>query len=110
MVCCETRGTSVSVVMKFGGTSVADAAAIERLAAIVRRQIAAPDAAVRRAPLVVVSALARVTDGLLAAARAAEDEDVDAAARQLDELLERHLSLVQTLTSGERRDRLVTAV
>src|SRR2546426_285297 len=37
MVC--RRGAVVSVVMKFGGTSVADADAIGRVAAIVRRQI-----------------------------------------------------------------------
>src|SRR6185437_2629896 len=54
------------VVMKFGGTSVEDAAAMRRTAAIVRG---------RRErglqPVVVVSAMAKVTDQLLAAAAAA---------------------------------------
>ena len=43
------------IVAKFGGTSVADAAAIGRLIGIVRSRT--PDQ-----PVVVVSALARVTD------------------------------------------------
>ena len=38
----------MSVVMKFGGTSVADADAMARLAAIVRRQIEKQDAGTRR--------------------------------------------------------------
>ena len=50
------------IVAKFGGTSVADAAAIGRLIGIVRSRTA-------DRPVVVVSALARVTDALLALAR-----------------------------------------
>ncbi len=53
------------IVCKFGGTSVQDAAAIARLVEIVRTRTA-------EQPLVVVSALAGVTDGLLGLARAAE--------------------------------------
>jgi aspartate kinase len=49
------------IVAKFGGTSVADAAALGRLIGIVRSRTA-------DRPVVVVSALARVTDGLLALA------------------------------------------
>ena len=49
------------IVAKFGGTSVADAAAIGRLIGIVRSRTA-------DRPVVVVSALARVTDALLALA------------------------------------------
>ncbi len=45
-------------VMKFGGTSVADAGAIRRLTAVVARERAAAESG----PLVVVSALAGVTD------------------------------------------------
>ncbi len=54
------------VVMKFGGTSVQDASAIGRTAEIVRGRVAAGHRAV-----VVVSALAKVTDQLLAAGAAA---------------------------------------
>ena len=56
------------IVMKFGGTSVEDAAAIDRAATIVaaRRE---------RLPVVVVSAMAKVTDQLLAAGKAAGEGD-----------------------------------
>ena len=49
------------IVAKFGGTSVADAEAIARLIGIVRSRLA-------DRPVVVVSALAKVTDALLALA------------------------------------------
>ena len=45
------------IVMKFGGTSVQDATAINRVAEIVLGRV-------DRAPVVVVSALARVTEAL----------------------------------------------
>ena len=45
--------------MKFGGTSVQDAQAIDRVAAIVRERL-------NERPVVVVSALAKITDQLLA--------------------------------------------
>jgi aspartate kinase len=54
------------VVMKFGGTSVEDAAAMKRTADIVAGRHARG-----LAPIVVVSAMAKVTDQLLAAAAAA---------------------------------------
>ncbi|HEY6305850.1 MAG TPA: lysine-sensitive aspartokinase 3 [Candidatus Angelobacter sp.] len=52
------------IVMKFGGTSVQDAQAIDRAAAIVRQRLT-------EQPVVVVSALAKITDQLLAMAAAA---------------------------------------
>jgi len=58
------------VVMKFGGTSVEDPAAIGRTAAIV-----AGRAALGKQPVVVVSAMAKVTDQLLRAASAAAQGD-----------------------------------
>ena len=52
------------IVMKFGGTSVEDSSAIERAAKIVAdRRV--------RLPVVVVSAMSKVTDQLLAAGQAA---------------------------------------
>jgi aspartate kinase len=53
------------IVCKFGGTSVQDAAAIRRLIGIIRSRT--PER-----PVVVVSALARITDGLLQLARLVE--------------------------------------
>ncbi len=58
------------VVMKFGGTSVEDPAAIGRTAAIVAGRMAQG-----KQPVVVVSALAKVTDQLLRAATAAAQGD-----------------------------------
>src|SRR3954447_20358208 len=52
------------IVMKFGGTSVQDAQAIDRVAAIVRERL-------NERPVVVVSALAKITDQLLAMSAAA---------------------------------------
>ena len=57
------------VVMKFGGTSVADAAAFENVARIVANERDA-------APVVVVSAMSGVTDSLLAATNIAALENV----------------------------------
>jgi len=58
------------VVMKFGGTSVEDPAAITRTAAIVAGRVA-----LGKQPVVVVSAMAKVTDQLLRAAAASEKGD-----------------------------------
>jgi aspartate kinase len=58
------------VVMKFGGTSLEDPAAIARTAAIVAGRVAQG-----KTPVVVVSAMAKVTDQLLRAAAAASAGD-----------------------------------
>src|SRR5579863_950393 len=58
------------VVMKFGGTSVEDPAAINRTAGIVAGRLAQG-----KRPVVVVSALAKVTDQLLRAAASAAAGD-----------------------------------
>jgi aspartate kinase len=71
------------IVTKFGGTSVADAPAITRLIEIIRGR--APER-----PLVVVSALAGVTDGLLALARRAGTDDGPSADAAIGGLLDRH--------------------
>ncbi|HEX8895851.1 MAG TPA: lysine-sensitive aspartokinase 3, partial [Terriglobales bacterium] len=54
--------------MKFGGTSVEDSTAIDRIAGIVKARLA-------ERPLVVVSAMSRVTDTLLVMAAAAGKGD-----------------------------------
>ena len=79
--------------MKFGGTSVADPDAIGRLIAIVRRE---------RAPIVVVSALANVTDQLVAAARLAEDGAAAEATAILLALRDRHVAVAAAVTTTRR--------
>jgi aspartate kinase len=84
--------------MKFGGTSVADPDAINRLIGIVRQQ----QAKTKSAPLVVVSALSKVTDALVAIAQFAEDGASERAAAEVKTLLERHLSVATAVTSTSR--------
>ncbi len=77
------------IVTKFGGTSVADAAAIGRLVGIVRHRLA-------ERPVVVASALAGVTDALLGLVRLArpDDEAIDV---RLSALYERHQQIAASL-------------
>ncbi|HWW85727.1 MAG TPA: aspartate kinase [Vicinamibacterales bacterium] len=90
----------MSVVLKFGGTSVADADAISRLVGIVRRQAA------KTPSVVVVSALAGVTDALVAVARFAEAGDAGQAAKKLDELAVRHEQVAKGVTNVSQQGLL----
>ena len=92
--------------MKFGGTSVADADAIGRVTSIVRRQIESQSAG-DRSPVVVVSALSKVTDGLLHAARFVEAGERDRAIARLEELAERHVTIASAVASGVRLDEAI---
>ena len=71
------------IVMKFGGTSVESAAAIERVAGIVRARQA-------RRPVVVVSAMGKTTNKLLAIAAAAIAGKREEYIRQLHDLRDFH--------------------
>ena len=90
----------MSVVMKFGGSSVADPEAIRRLIGIVRHQRQGSDG---RAPVVVVSALGGVTDQLVAVARMAEEGEADRAAATLKAILDRHVAVATAVTSESRQ-------
>jgi aspartate kinase len=81
------------VVMKFGGTSVEDSAAIRRLIGIVRTRLGAR-------PVVVVSALARVTDQLLEAGNAAAKGHLGAALAIVRGIYVRHEELADSLVDG----------
>src|SRR2546428_4645712 len=76
-------------VLKFGGTSVEDAAACARVAGIVRAHGGSR-------PVVVVSALAGVTDALLGCAR-------EGTLRGFAPHLERHREIAQRLLGAEAR-------
>src|SRR5439155_1397083 len=80
-----SAGRADVTVLKFGGTSVADAEAFQRVAGVVHR------AHRSTRPVVVVSALAGVTDALLAAADAAASGDQERMRPHLDALLDRRL-------------------
>ena len=91
-----------TIVMKFGGTSVADTTAMSRVIEIVRSRSQALGAT----PLVVVSAMSGVTDRLLGLASAAARRD-DTVTSALDELWTRHLDAATALVRAERRETLV---
>jgi len=81
------------VVMKFGGTSVEDAAAIRRLIGIVEGRLGAR-------PVVVVSALAKVTDQLLEAGNAAAKGHLGSALATVRNIYVRHEELADSLLSA----------
>lgn len=83
----------MSIVMKFGGTSVADAAALENVARIVAGQREA-------APVVVVSAMSGVTDALLASVRLATERGAEEAITSLNSTFERHRTATEQLLSA----------
>jgi aspartate kinase len=93
------------VVMKFGGTSVEDAKAMLRTAAIVRGRC---ERGLKAA--VVVSAMARVTDQLLAAAAATGRGDRDEALAISARLRTRHIETAADLLKGSLFAELKDAI
>lgn len=81
-------------IMKFGGTSVADAEAFKRVARIVRANR-------EKQPLVVVSAMNKVTDALLQSIETASSGDVGSATASLDNQLARHIKVASALVSKD---------
>ncbi|HVH38819.1 MAG TPA: lysine-sensitive aspartokinase 3 [Gemmatimonadaceae bacterium] len=81
------------IVIKFGGTSVGDAAAIARTAAIVRGRL-------DRHPVVVVSALAGTTNRLIEITRHAADSQLIVALSIVEELRDRHFACIDELLDG----------
>ena len=88
----------MNVIMKFGGTSVQDAEAMNRVINIVRNQWADnPD---DLPPVVVVSAMSKVTDRLVETGRLAAERQGDQATQIIADLLTRHLGVSSTLVQG----------
>ncbi|MDE6872730.1 MAG: lysine-sensitive aspartokinase 3 [Bacteroidales bacterium] len=82
------------IVMKFGGTSVANYEAISRTVSIVHSKLA-------EKPIVVVSALSKVTDLLYKIADNAAEGNRAAADEKLEELRLRHAGLASELLAGD---------
>jgi len=78
------------IVMKFGGTSVEDARAIDNAVALVARRK-------NQHPVVVLSAIAGATDILLKSAELSVAEHLDEATTVLNNLLERHVLIAENL-------------
>lgn len=91
------------IVMKFGGTSVESAEAITRVAGIIADRLA-------RRPVVVVSAMGKTTNKLLAIATTAVDGDRDQALSLLEELRSFHLAEGGKLVGPKRREDLESSV
>jgi aspartate kinase len=81
------------IVMKFGGTSVESADAIERVASIVQGRL-------HRRPVVVVSAMSKATDQLLSMAAAAGSGDKDKSLALCRALRERHANVATKLVAN----------
>jgi aspartate kinase len=87
------------IVMKFGGTSVESAAAIARVAAIVKAREA-------RRPIVVVSAMGKTTNKLLAIAAAAINGPREEYLRQIHDLRDFHSREARQVVPLEERAAL----
>jgi aspartate kinase len=86
---------SKPIIMKFGGTSVEDAQAFERVRGIVRAQAGVP-------LVVVVSAMSYMTSALRASVRQTVKGDASAGVHLLDEHFARYTNIARTLlTPGE---------
>ncbi len=82
------------IVMKFGGTSVEDSAAIRNVTAIVKKEIP-------RKPVVIVSACAGVTNTLLSIAAAASDGKKEEALNLVAAVESRHKKIAKELFDGD---------
>src|SRR5271170_7975272 len=78
------------IVMKFGGTSVEDGKAIDRVAQIVSARL-------EQKPVEVVSAMSRITDSLVAMSRLAAADSLEEALRLLRQMRQRHIAVLATL-------------
>lgn len=91
------------LIMKFGGSSLADAACMRVVASLVRRSLS-------RAPLVVLSAMGKTTDGLFRAARMAAQGQLEEATEAHSALMQRHeqtaLDLMERRVPDELRVEL----
>ena len=94
------------VVQKFGGTSVADPEAIRRLIEIVRAARARDE----RGPAVVVSAMSRVTDGLLGVAASAGASELEEALSRTQLIRDRHIVTARELVTGPSLDALLSHI
>src|SRR6185437_1799548 len=89
------------IVMKFGGSSLESAAAIQRVAGIVRSRLA-------KHPIVVVSAMGKTTNGLLAMASDAAQGKREEALERLRTLEEFHCREAHAIVSETHRKELDT--
>ena len=85
-------------VLKFGGSSVANAENIRKVAAIVRKSVEAGNC------IVVLSALQGTTDALIELGRAAERGD-ESYRERIDAIAKKHYDTIDSLMNGESAKR-----
>jgi aspartate kinase len=91
----------IPTVMKFGGTSVQDAKAFARVAEIVTGEK-------ENSPVVITSAMSKVTDALLSAFETAKKGDSDSAITSLEPHFERHARVSDALTNEAQQKSFQT--
>jgi aspartate kinase len=87
--------------MKFGGTSVGEVAAFERVIKVISSQIG-------RKPVIVTSAMTKVTDALLAAFEIAKKGDAAVAFKSLEPHFERHFAVTEAFLPPSGGNRFLT--
>jgi bifunctional aspartokinase / homoserine dehydrogenase 1 len=89
------------ITMKFGGTSVGNIERLENVVSIIQENLSTH-------PVVVASAMSGVTDMLLDTATSALQRDDHRVKRIIDELMERHFNIVNSLVKdSELREALI---
>ena len=86
------------IVLKFGGTSVQNAEMIDKALDIAKSHL-------DRAPVLVASAMARVTDGLVEITRAASAGNEERAREVLDQQRAHHFAVAEAFLGGSRLER-----
>ncbi len=81
------------IVLKFGGTSVQNATMMDRALDIAHNRI-------NDAPILVASAMSRITDSLIKLSGAAADGDGETAFALLDEIMKRHTNVAKEFLTG----------
>lgn len=84
------------IVMKFGGTSVKDSEAINRVIEIVKSRL-------DKKPVIVSSATAKTTDTLLLCCKTASEGNYEKASDIIKQIKERHLKIAGELVTNEKK-------
>jgi aspartate kinase len=90
----------MKIVMKFGGTSVANAQKIDEVANIISQSVKKGDSVI-----VVVSAMAGVTDSLVEVMKGAEEGDLNCINSFMKKIEERHEEAIKSITDYEIRKK-----
>ncbi len=93
----------MSLVMKFGGSSVRDAGAMRQVGRLAQ-------AALPESPVVVLSAMGKTTDALFAMARAAERGELADALARRDAVRDAHLAAARELCDGRLPEAAAAAL